>query len=408
MLKILDFIIYWTMLFLPFSIAISNAPMNVFMGLLIFAFLLKKIAKGESLFEPTAVNILLLVLFILTCLSALHSVSMRDTIKGGMLRLLQYIFILFIVAQELKDRRHLKGALIFMGLGALLSSFDAIWQVWQGKDFIRGYAPVFNLDLVRATASFKDSNVLGVYLSAIAPVIFGFALYWSRKWARAGLILCGLLVIAAIALTYSRPTLLAIYAALLLLGIALRDRRLIIGLVIITLASPLLIPKSVKDWMREVGYHPLRIMCNDDRIAVYRNTLNMIKDHPVIGLGANTYMKNYKNYREAVEYRNIVTKDFMYAHNIYLHMAAEIGLLGLAVFIWLLYKLFLEAAGIFRFAQDGYFKIAAISLAAALLAFLVNGLTESSLYYSRVAVIFWYLCGLLLSLKRIAKPASTR
>ncbi len=403
MLKIIDCVIYWAILFLPFSMAISNAPMNVFMGLLIFCYLLKKILKKEALFTHTAINVPLFFFFILTCLSMVHSISLNDSMKGGVIRLLEYIFIFFIVVEEIKDKKHLGKVLLFMGFGVILASFDAIWQVWTRKDFIRGYEPVINLDLVRATASFKDSNVLGIYLSAIAPLIFGLALYWSKKRMKLVLALTSIAVLAAIAFTYSRPTLLAIYVALFLLGFAMRDRRLIAVLVILTLISPFLLPKNVKNWMQGVGYNPLRVMCNDDRIAVYRNTLHMIKAHPLIGLGANTYMKNYKNYREAVEYRNIVTQDYMYAHNIYLHMAAEIGLLGLAVFIWLLYKLFLETMRIYRDTEDRYLKIVSISLVACLAAFLVNGLTESSLYYSRVAVIFWYLCGLVLSLNKPAK-----
>jgi putative inorganic carbon (HCO3(-)) transporter len=143
-------------------------------------------------------------------------------------------------------------------------------------------------------------------------------------------------------------------------------------------------------------------MCNDDRIAAYCNSLNMIKAHPLIGVGANTYMKNYKQYKEHPEYRNIVTTDYMYAHNNFLQMAAEIGLIGLVIFFWLLYKLFSECRNIYRSLNDDFLKVLSLSLSACLIAFLVNGLTESSLYYSRVAVLFWYIMGFSISLKRFA------
>lgn len=143
-------------------------------------------------------------------------------------------------------------------------------------------------------------------------------------------------------------------------------------------------------------------MCNDDRIAVYRNSFHMIKAHPLIGVGANTFMKSYKMYKEFPEYRGIVTLDEMKAHNNYLHMAGEIGLTGLAIFFWFLYRLFEESKNIYRLAGDNYLKIVSLSLAACLIAFLVNGLTESSLYYSSVAVIFWYVAGLSLALKKFA------
>jgi len=402
MLKYLDYVIYWSIIFIPLSMAISSAPMSVFMGLLVFACLIKKILKREHIFSKTAINKSLLFLLIITCLSLINSINYRDTFKGGIFRLIQYIFVFFIIVEELKDKRHIKRIIFFMALGVILSSFDGIWQVATGKDFIRHYGPVINIGLVRATASFKDANTLGIYLSAIAPLVFGLALYYLKRIKKIVFVFVSLAVLIGIALTYSRPTLLAIYVALFFLGLIKKDKILISILLILTLISPFILPKSVKSWAKEVNYNPLRFMCNDDRIAAYRNSLNMIKAHPLIGVGANTYMKNYKQYKEHPEYRNIVTSDYMYAHNNFLHMAAEIGLIGLGIFFWLLYKLSNECRNVYRSLNDGFLKVVSLSLSACLIAFLVNGLTESSLYYSRVAVLFWYIAGFSISLKKFA------
>ena len=92
----LDKFIYWVVILLPFSIAIAPAPMNVFMGFLIAAFLLKKLLKKEQLFKRDPVNIPLLFFFSVICLSAINSVSLYDTLKGGIFRVAQYIFIFYI------------------------------------------------------------------------------------------------------------------------------------------------------------------------------------------------------------------------------------------------------------------------------------------------------------------------
>ena len=437
-IKYLDYIIYGSIILIPFFVSIAPAPVNIFMGFLIISFLTKKVLKNERIFTGSPLNIPLLLLFLITCLSFLNSINYFDTLKGGAFRLIEYILIFFVMVEEVKDPRHIRMIVFAISAGIILASFDSIWQVLTGRDFIRGYAPVINIGLVRATAAFKDSNILGIYLSAFAPLILGLGLYTPRpktapfrarmscgrlsiqplgplKYLMAysldGLhyfknkqklifTFLGLIALIGIILTYSRPTLLAIYVVLFFLGVARKDKILISLLIIFTLLSPFLLPKSVKKWAAEVEYNPLRFMCNDDRIAVYRNSFNMIKDHPFIGLGANTYMKNYKKYREPVEYRNVVTKDYMYAHNNFLHMAAEIGLIGLGFFIWLLYKLFMECKNIYRKLDDDYLKIVSLSLSACLIAFLVNGLTESSLYYSRVAIIFWYIMGLALALNK--------
>ena len=143
-------------------------------------------------------------------------------------------------------------------------------------------------------------------------------------------------------------------------------------------------------------------MCNDDRIAIYRNSFRMIKAHPVIGVGANAFMSSYKEYKEFPEYRNVVTLDQMKAHNIYLQLAGELGLVGLAIFFWLITSIFYQLRCIYKSLDSHFFKICVISLAGCIIAFLVNGLTESSLQYSRVAPVFWYSCGLALALKKFA------
>jgi uncharacterized membrane protein YjgN (DUF898 family) len=84
-----------------------------------------------------------------------------------------------------------------------------------------------------------------------------------------------------ILLTYSRPTLLAAYITFLSFALIRKDKLTIILLVIFAVIAPFILPQSVKNWAKEVEYNPVRFMCNDDRIAIYQNTLNMIKVHPV-------------------------------------------------------------------------------------------------------------------------------
>jgi O-antigen ligase len=395
-----DYVIYWSIPIIPFSVSIASAAMNIFMGFLIFFFILKRLQQKKVNFPKTAINLPLLFLFIVTCLSLVNSINYRDSIKGGILRLLQYIFILFILIEEIKDRNQIKNIIFFIVAGLILVSIDEIWQIATGHDFIRGYSPIVNIGLLRATASFKDANTLGIYLSALAPFIFGLSLFYYKGVKKIIFIFLSLIIFLGIVLTYSRPTLLAIYISLFFLGAVERKKILIIFLIALTLISPFLLPKSVKEWAKQVEYNPLRFMCNDDRIAIYRNSLNMIKAHPIIGIGANTFMKNYRKYKESPEYRNIVTSDYLYAHNNFLHMAGEIGLVGLGIFFWFLYTLFKECKMIYKNLNDNFLKIISLSVITCLISFLINGLTESSLYYSRVAMIFWYLIGFSLALKK--------
>jgi len=238
----LDQVIYWLIIFLPFSAAISPAPMNVFMGFLLAAFLCKKAINKERLFVKNSLGPPLLFLFLITLLSIFHSINIKDTLKGGILRLLQYIFIFFILAQELRDKKHIGRIIFAVTLGITIVSLDEIWQVATGKDFIRGYLPIINLGLVRATASFKDSNTLGIYLSGFSPLIFGLTIYYFKGKKKTIFILVSLLALTGVALTYSRPTLLAVYLALLFLAAVKKDKLMLSILLLLLILSPFLVP----------------------------------------------------------------------------------------------------------------------------------------------------------------------
>lgn len=403
----LDFAVYWLIILIPFSMAIASAPMNVCMGLLIFSYILKKTLRMEWPIPKTAINLPLLLFFLITCVSIVYSINFKDTFRGGILRLLSFSFVFLILSCELKNKSHIMKIILSAAAGLILTSINAIWQRFSGYDFMRGYSLFEEFHLLRSTASFSDPNTLGIYLSALSPLLLGLSLYYFKGRNKAVCLFFSLLVLGGVLLTYSRPTFLALYLALFFFGLIKKDRLLITALVILTLIGPFLVPAPIKDWARQMNYNPLRLMCNDDRIAIYRNSLNMIRAHPLIGVGANVYMKNYKQYKESPEYNNVVTADYLYAHNNFLQMAAELGLPGLAVFIWMLFRLFKECSSIYRRLKDKFLRITQLCLIACLIAFLANGLTESSLYYARLALIFWYLMGFALGLKKFAYADKT-
>ncbi len=247
-IKYLNNIIYWSIILIPFFMSIAPAPVSIFEGFLIISFLAKKALKKEPIFTKTAINIPLFFLFLITCLSVLNTINYSDSLRGGIFKLIRYILIFFIVVSELKDEKQIGRIVFSAAAGLILASFDGMWQIFTGKDFIRGYAPVINIGLVRATAAFKDSNTLGIYLSAIAPLIFGLSIYHFKKQKKALMWGLSLIALAGILLTYSRPTLLAIYIALLFLGIVKKDKAIIALFIILTLISPFILPKSVKNW----------------------------------------------------------------------------------------------------------------------------------------------------------------
>jgi O-antigen ligase len=210
-----------------------------------------------------------------------------------------------------------------------------------------------------------------------------------------------LLVITGLYLTLSRGAGLALFIAVLFLAVSKRDKLIIGALIVSIIIFPFVAPKNMKSWLSIAREHPVVFMCSPVRISFYKNTCNMIYHHPIIGVGVNTFSKRYGEYRLPEVEKAAASESTTYCHNNFLQMAGEIGLVGLAAFLWFLFVLFRKNIESFKRFKDEYLKIISLSLIACFIAFLVNGLTETSLYYARVAMIFWFLVGFSLAVSRM-------
>ncbi len=396
--KYLDYIAYWSMVIIPFSMLIGPAMANIFLGLLLVSFLGKRVIDNKGISMRNALSMPFLLVFIISLISFKNTAYFGASMQG-LVKLIKYWAIVLVCSQELKDIRHIKRIFISIVLGASLVSIDALWQIAFGRDFIRGNTLQSAIGLIRPTASFPNPNVMGIYLSAISPLIIGLAFFYYKAKSKGIMVCISILAACGVYSTLSRGSGLGFYFAFIFLSIAKKNRRIAASLILLFLIFPLVMPKNIKDWSKEIKYNPLVFLCNYDRLSMYKNALNMIRHHPFIGVGTNTFSKNYAKYK-LPESENAKTPDTIYAHNSYLHMTGETGLLGLGVFLWLLFVLFKNCAHIYRRLKDQYLRIVLLSVSAGLFAFLINALTETSFYYPRVVIIFWYLAGLALAFRK--------
>ncbi len=402
MLGVLDFIIYWSIVIMPFSVAIAPGIANTFIGLFSVSFIIKKSITRQAFSTDRLTLVFFGLFFAASAASIINSISYSSSF-GGIIKLLKYILIFLVCSEEIRDKKHLARIIIAICSGICLASIDALWQMVFGYDFIHRIAIQAAIGLPRPTAAFPNPNVFGIYMTALTPLIFGLTFFYFRGKPKLAMFFVSALGLLGVCLSLSRGAGLGIYLAILFLSIAKKKKLLISFLVGILIIFPFLMPKNIKQWAKEVNYNPIVFMFNQDRISIYNNTINMIKHHPFIGVGLNTFSRNYGKYKTAQAEKYAHTADTIYAHNIYLQTAGEVGLLGLGMFLLFLFQVFRQAFKTFCKLNDEYLKIIALSLIACIIAFLINGLTETSLYYPRVVMIFWYLIGVSLSLNRVAK-----
>lgn len=129
---------------------------------------------------------------------------------------------------------------------------------------------------------------------------------------------------------------------------------------------------------------------NSERVLIWKSTLHMIEDHPLVGVGAGMFSTVYN-----ARYISPASVEGFHphAHNSYLMILSEDGILGFAAFLYLLWgiAIFLQAA--LRENPTSPYIIGTIGVFCSLI---INSFVDHFLFsgYMRSEWILWLLLGL--------------
>lgn len=145
-----------------------------------------------------------------------------------------------------------------------------------------------------------------------------------------------------------------------------------------------------------------RLGANHERAADERWLLNyinleMIKDHPIVGIGLNTAYDS--KYRYVPSF--FTDGDWIYiAHNQYLLVAAETGLLGISGFLWILLMAIRSAMGGARAPDPLIGETGAVLLG--YLAGFVWGMNLDFYGGTQIYLVFWFIVGSAVGVRALA------
>ncbi|MBV9848320.1 MAG: O-antigen ligase family protein [Armatimonadetes bacterium] len=129
---------------------------------------------------------------------------------------------------------------------------------------------------------------------------------------------------------------------------------------------------------------------NSERILIWTSTLHMIRDHPLIGVGEGRFAAIYNAHYIS---RASVEGWHPHAHNTFLMILAENGIIGFAATLYLLYGIVLFLRAALRDAPSDPYVIGTVGVLCALL---VNSLVDYFLFsgHLRSEWVFWLMLGL--------------
>lgn len=309
-----------------------------------------------------------LISFILFSIYILFS-SFTAPFKYGAASLLEnYLlyFMIFILSSNLKIREEW----IFYWLTAsFIASTIGFFQYLTPKHY-----PI---------STFGNPNFYSGHI--IMPICIGFSLLFSKKTKdEYKFLILIFLILSFITLifTKSRASITAVAFGIATVYFLLNKERKIkwAGYGIIILALGILSPLIYKEFLTNIRYF------------IWQGTLNLIKHKPIEGWGFGQFIYYYFYFRKREYFlQPEATPITNHAHNEYLEIWSEIGIIGLLIFLFLIY---ITVSSFFRKKNKLESSVIA-GFVGGIFAVMVDNIFSTNLRNPSTAMYFWFLLGVL-------------
>jgi len=186
----------------------------------------------------------------------------------------------------------------------------------------------FTQNIRRSQTFFVGVNGAGTLFTIAFAILLGYFEYTKNK-KKYILLLPITLTIFALLLTYSRGALLGFLATITFYNLRSKKHFIIFLIILILIFSIIFNYSPLKNRFLSI----FSLEKNKERINIWKSTINMIKDHPLIGIGPGNYRIIYPEYRISDKKSN---KTFSFSHNIFSNITSEMGFIGLILFTWII------------------------------------------------------------------------
>ncbi len=389
-----EYICEFSFLSAVFVLPFSKALLEVFLTISFISwFLLKLFSKG-NLLKNKAILAVAVLLFISSSISA-FGFEHPHIVIHGLFKLLRYTLI-FLTAYDffnssLRIRRLIWVALISFYFLAV----DSLIQMALGQDLVNHISIKFTDTQLRATGPFTSYGLLASFLIGILPIIvaltFDKNLNSLRKILLSALAMLGFYLLYK---TYSRGAWLAAITSWYIFGLLTKKRILLILLTVILIAVPLTMPRNA---IIHLDMHK-KEQSLIERFYLWDRAIQVIKAKPLFGCGINTYTYDYQKFDKTKSWR----VPGYYAHNGYLQLAAETGLVSLFLFFIILGSGLQSGYLAFKKSKDDK-KLLLAGLISGFAALLLQAAVDTTLHNLQSAVLIWLFLGLMFASKDLAK-----
>ncbi len=299
--------------------------------------------------------------------------------------------LFFVIINIIRTKKSFNTALLFMIVSSTLTALYGIGQIL--KIDVTGWSRPFTTGIF---STFGHPNLYAAFLELNLFACLG--LLWLKRNSENRIFYAGniLLLLGALVLTKSWGAAVGILTGIaflvfsfivsgLLKKAGFNKKILVAGLIII---AGLTVTAGVK-------FGPRILSANMFRVKTWEGASRMFLDKPVTGHGLGTFFILFPKYRDDQYLRRFRhAENLLHAHNEYLELLAEEGVIGFFLFVFVLAAIGKRFIEYFRSGESAYYKELSLFLSAGLIAFLAHNAVSVNMRWSGPYVSFWMFLGL--------------
>jgi O-antigen ligase len=326
--------------------------------------------------------------FFLGCFLSLFFSKNFATSIPEMVELLSFIILFILVVDNLESERDIRRMIRFLILSSLVPLFVAFIQIFSNFNL-----QIFSLEpFFRVKSTLTHPNAYAFYLVMIIVLSMSIFLHQRLKFNRTSFFLLIVLLLLPLIFTYTRSAWIGLVLAIFSMGI-LQSRKLLIFAPLafygIVLVFPIVFQRFDPIFNPELFQYTSLAW----RIKLWSASIPYFLSSPILGNGLGSF--------QLIGYE--IDEWFAVAHNDYLRILVETGVIGFSGFILLLFSLFKLSIRTYKEMVNSYYQHIAMGFVCFLFAYGVMSFADNLFNHGGIQWYFWTYAGVIAAIYRLNK-----